>query len=244
MGIPDSDFANDQRLQAAARPVHTRCRRFEYPKGVIPVGWPIAGESARTTYPVPMAYLRFGFVAVNAIAFICIVALSLRAVSRESSTRVRRLWLLVSLVSGALVIGSIQRLVLQATILGWMPGVTTVSVVEDWQLLQSMIVVVLAIAAFLTIKKLASTMAATERIAGSILDGVGHVDVESLDLTRREREVLSAIGAGLLTDNELADELHISANTVQTHVKHLLRKTGLNRRQDLIAIAYLVDSRA
>lgn len=191
-----------------------------------------------------MAYLRFGLVAVNTLAFLLIVLFSVRAARRESSRRVRRLWLLVSLVSGALVIGSVQRLVLQATVLGWMPGTDTVSVVEDWQTLQSLIVVVLAVAAFLTIKQLASTIAASERIAGSILDRVGHVDVESLDLTRREREVLSAIGAGLLTDNELSEELHISANTVQTHVKRLLRKSGLNRRQDLIAVAYLVDTTA
>lgn len=191
-----------------------------------------------------MAYLRFGLVAVNTMAFFVIVVFSVRAAGREPSTRVRRLWLLVSLVSGALVIGSVQRLVLQATVLGWMPGTDTVSVVEDWQTLQSLIVVVLAVAAFLTIKQLATTMAASERIAGSILDRVGHVHVETLDLTQREREVLSAIGGGLLTDSELAEELHISVNTVQTHIKRLLRKTGLNRRQDLIAVAYLVETTA
>lgn len=191
-----------------------------------------------------MAYLRFGLVAVNTLAFVTIAILSVRAMSQESSNRVRRLWLLVSLVSGALVIGSIQRLVLQATVMGWLPGTDTVSVVEEWQLLQSSIVVVLAIAAFLTIRQLASTMAASERIAGSILDRVGHVDVSTLDLTRRETEVLSAIGSGLLTDSELAEELHISVNTVQTHVKRLLRKTDLNRRQDLMAIAYLVETTA
>lgn len=203
--------------------------------------WPTDGGKP---YPVAMAYLRFGLVAVNTLAFFLILVLSMRAAGRESSTRVRRLWLLVSLISGALVIGSVQRLVLQATVLGWTPGTDTVSVVEDWQILQSLIVVILAVAAFLTIKQLASTMAASERIAGSILDRVGHVDVEALDLTQREREVLSAIGAGLLTDSELAEELHISVNTVQTHVKRLLRKSGLNRRQDLIAVAYLVDTTA
>lgn len=189
-----------------------------------------------------MAFLRFGLVAVNTLAFLSILILSVRAVGRERSMRVRRLWLLVSLISGALVVGSLQRLILQSTVLGWLPGTDTVSVVEDWQMLQSLIVIVLAAAAFLTIKQLASTMAASERIAGSILDRVSHVEVETLDLTQREREVLAAIGAGLLTDSELAEELHISANTVQTHVKRLLRKTALNRRQDLMAVAFLVDT--
>ncbi len=202
-------------------------------------GWP--GAAAKP-YPVGMAFLRFGLVAVNTLAFLSILILSVRAVGRERSMRVRRLWLLVSLISGALVVGSLQRLILQSTVLGWLPGTDTVSVVEDWQMLQSLIVIVLAAAAFLTIKQLASTMAASERIAGSILDRVSHVEVETLDLTQREREVLAAIGAGLLTDSELAEELHISANTVQTHVKRLLRKTALNRRQDLMAVAFLVDT--
>ena len=86
-------------------------------------------------------------------------------------------------------------------------------------------------------------MAASERIAGLILDRVAHVEIDGLDLTKREREVLTALGEGRLSDAELSAELHISDSTVQTHVKSLLRKSGLNRRQDLTAVAYLVDSR-
>lgn len=189
-----------------------------------------------------MAYLRFGLVGLNALAFVALLALSIRFMRREPSTRVRRLWLVVALISGALIVGSTQRLVLQGTMLGWLPGSATAGVVEGWQILQSLVVVTLALTAFAIVKKLADSMAAYERIAGSILDRVGHVDVVALALTRREEEVLSAIGTGLLTDAELAEELHISVNTVQTHVKRLLRKSGLNRRQDLIAVAFLFET--
>lgn len=189
-----------------------------------------------------MAYLRFGLVGLNALAFVALFALSIRFMRREPSTRVRRLWLVVALISGALIVGSTQRLVLQGTMLGWLPGSATAGVVEGWQILQSLVVVTLALTAFAIVKKLADSMAAYERIAGSILDRVGHVDVVALALTRREEEVLSAIGTGLLTDAELAEELHISVNTVQTHVKRLLRKSGLNRRQDLIAVAFLFET--
>ena len=189
-----------------------------------------------------MSYLRIGLVMVNAIAFVTLLVLSLRFQRREESARVRRLWLIVALASAALVVGSVQRLVLQATTLTWISDSTRFSVLEQWQVFQSLAVAVIAIAAFVTLKNLAGSMAVSERIARSILDRVGHVDPERLDLTRREKEVLATIGQGLVTDAELSNALHISTSTVQTHVKRLLRKTGLNRRQDLLAVAYLVET--
>lgn len=188
-----------------------------------------------------MSYLRFGLVAFNTLTFVALLILSIRFLGREPSPRMRRLWIIVALASGALIAGSVQRLTLQAISLGWLPTLTTADVLENWQVLQSLVVVALAVAAFTTVKRLARSMTASEKIASSILDRVGHVDIENLDLTTREWEVLAAIGTGLLTDSELGEALHISANTVQTHIKRLLRKTGLNRRQDLIAVAHLVD---
>lgn len=146
------------------------------------------------------------------------------------------------MVSAALVLGSVQRAVLQASALDWIPDSVGATALEEWQTVQSLAAATLAIAAFFSMKKLADSMAVSERIAGSILDRVGHVEPENLNLTRREMEVLATIGQGLVTDAELSDALHISPATVQTHVKRLLRKTGLNRRQDLLAVAYLVDS--
>lgn len=181
-------------------------------------------------------------VAANALAFIVLFALSIRFMRQERSKRVRNLWMVVALVTGALVVGATQRLALQGSTLGLLPGSVTADVVEGWQLVQSLVVLTLVLMAFGSVRRLAASMAASERIAGSILDRVGHIDVGVLDLTRREEEVLSAIGSGLLTDAELAKELHISANTVQTHVKRLLRKTSLNRRQDLMAVSYLRES--
>ena len=189
-----------------------------------------------------MGYTRFGLVAVNALAFATLMVMAIRFMQRERSSRVRRVWLVVALAAGALVIGALQRIALQAALLGWLPGTETIDVLENWQVLQSLVVIALAIGVFLTVKRVADSMAATERIAGSILDRVRHVEVSNLDLTDREKEVLAAIGSGLLTDAELAQALHISVNTVQTHVKRLLRKSGLNRRQDLIGVAYLVES--
>lgn len=188
-----------------------------------------------------MDYVRFSLVAINSVLFVALLGWSIALWRREPSQRTRLLWLTVALVSGALVVGAAQRLLLQASLLGWIKGSTTESVLMDWQLVQSVIVAALAITAFVSVRRVAASMTVAERIAGSILDRVGHVDAASLGLSKREHEVLALIGSGCITDAELSESLVISSSTVQTHVKSLLRKTGLKSRQDLIAVAFLVD---
>lgn len=57
------------------------------------------------------------------------------------------------------------------------------------------------------------------------------------DLTDREREVLELIARGL-SNQELAEELFIAANTVKTHIKRILAKLGARDRAQAIVIAY------
>jgi DNA-binding NarL/FixJ family response regulator len=56
-------------------------------------------------------------------------------------------------------------------------------------------------------------------------------------LTRREAEVLAEIAAGL-SNGEIAAKLFISDTTVKTHVNHLLVKTGMRDRAQLVVYAY------
>jgi two-component system response regulator NreC len=55
-------------------------------------------------------------------------------------------------------------------------------------------------------------------------------------LTPREREVLKLIAAGK-TSREIAEELVLSINTVQTHRLHLMEKLNLHNRTELIKYA-------
>jgi len=61
------------------------------------------------------------------------------------------------------------------------------------------------------------------------------------ELTSREREVLSLIGAGY-SNREIADELVIGWGTVKNHVHNILKKLATNSRHEAAAI-YRVHAR-
>ncbi len=55
-------------------------------------------------------------------------------------------------------------------------------------------------------------------------------------LTEREREVLQHVARGY-TYRQIGDQLHIAPKTVENHVRNILDKLHLNRRQELIRYA-------
>jgi DNA-binding NarL/FixJ family response regulator len=64
------------------------------------------------------------------------------------------------------------------------------------------------------------------------------VSTEILDvLTGREREVFSLVAKGM-SNQELADALHMSAATAKTHVSRILMKLDARDRAQLVVMAY------
>ena len=60
--------------------------------------------------------------------------------------------------------------------------------------------------------------------------------VDAVAVSQRERDVLRLVSAGM-RNQDVADQLGISANTVKFHVSNLLRKTGARTRSELGALA-------
>ncbi|SIT05862.1 MULTISPECIES: response regulator transcription factor [Alicyclobacillus] len=56
-------------------------------------------------------------------------------------------------------------------------------------------------------------------------------------LSPREMEVLVLLAQGY-TNREVADALHISVKTVETHRQHIMRRLGLKSRAELVRYAY------
>jgi PAS domain S-box-containing protein len=59
---------------------------------------------------------------------------------------------------------------------------------------------------------------------------------DAVDLSGREREVIEMIARGL-SGPEIAEELHLAHNTVRTHVRNSMAKTGARSRAHLVAMS-------
>jgi len=78
-------------------------------------------------------------------------------------------------------------------------------------------------------RRLIEQLAALPNPASSIVEEDG--------LTDREREVLVDVSNGL-SNQEIADHLHMGYGTVKTHVSHLLAKLDCRDRAQLVMRAY------
>lgn len=61
-------------------------------------------------------------------------------------------------------------------------------------------------------------------------------EMELLDLTRRESEVLDLLSTGL-SNGEIGQRLHLSPRTIEKYVSSLLRKTDTSNRAELVRFA-------
>ena len=57
-----------------------------------------------------------------------------------------------------------------------------------------------------------------------------------LNLTPRQAQVLELLERGRST-SQIAEDLHLSTETVRNHIRHVLRATGAHSRLEAVAIA-------
>lgn len=69
-------------------------------------------------------------------------------------------------------------------------------------------------------------------------DNIFNIDVSDIDISKREREILSLIAEGY-TNQEIADKLFTSKRTVEGHRQSLIEKTGTRNTAALIRYAII-----
>lgn len=168
-----------------------------------------------------------------------VVAAQAFRIARRIETRFARLQAtIVILLCAAGVVASLQDIGVQATRLGWVSeevGSWFVGRVHALIVVTGLFVIVpvLVILRKLTVE-FAQSESVTDALVNRLPDGV---TMESAGLTPREIEVVTAIAAGKVSDQQLADHLFISASTAATHVRNIMKKTDIKRRTDLTLLA-------
>lgn len=82
------------------------------------------------------------------------------------------------------------------------------------------------------IQEIMDRVMAGERVYPGAAPGVLFGKIKRSDLTERELEVLRELTASL-TNDEIAEKLNISANTVKRHLQNIMEKTGFTNRLEL-----------
>jgi DNA-binding NarL/FixJ family response regulator len=83
-----------------------------------------------------------------------------------------------------------------------------------------------------------------ERVVGVFGLLEGPLDGPALPLphlTPRQSEVLRLLEQGRSTQ-QIADELHLSTETVRNHIRHLFRALDVNSRLEAVAVAHQLGS--
>ncbi|MGH8946324.1 MAG: response regulator transcription factor [Acidimicrobiia bacterium] len=181
-----------------------------------------------------MSVAIFTLISINSMLFALLGLHSFRLGRRSESPYLGALAGVVTFACAAFVLGALQRLAVQAVAAGWLPDVGLEEITTQWQLLQSLAAFAIAIAGFWVITRTMGSVRISGQVAALLAGKLPDVDLDSCGLTPREREIVEVIGSGVLSDKEIADALYIAPSTAATHVKRILRKTGLTSRRDLL----------
>ncbi|MDH3754707.1 MAG: LuxR C-terminal-related transcriptional regulator [Acidimicrobiia bacterium] len=169
---------------------------------------------------------------------VMIAVRSLKLMNRIRTRFARLQATMVALLCAAGVVASVQDIGFQATELGWISESVGRHFVGRVQ--AALVVGGLAVLApvMWILRKLTAEFAVHEALADSLVNRLpAGLTAESAGLTPREIEVVSAIGDGSVSDREIAEKLTVSPATAATHVRNIMRKTGIKRRGDLALLA-------
>lgn len=176
----------------------------------------------------------FTTIAINATLFAGLSLWAWHSWRLEESPRIRVLAGALAAVAAAFVIGAITRLVGVGVLLGWFDGRLGSFFLSEWHLVQSLGATAFGLIGILVIRRHASSLKSADRIASAVSDKLlNGSSLMDYGFTNREIEVLRAIAEEHISDAEIAEILFIAPATAGTHVKNILKKTGVRSRREL-----------
>lgn len=184
-----------------------------------------------------MAEVILGIVFLNIVLFGGLAAWGTRQAVREKSPRIRPLiWALVA-VAGAFVLSSLTRVVSILIARGVIPGALTDFLGSGWVLIQALGATGIGVYAMVVIRRSGTQLRRADRAVSLLTDRLfDGVSLEDFGFTEREYEVLEIIAGGTLSDQEISEVLFISPATAATHVRNILRKSGIRSRRELVLL--------
>lgn len=200
-------------------------------------------HSIRTGQYGSMDFLLLILGIVNGVLFAVLGVQSWRLGRRIASPRARTQAHILVLVCTAFVLASTLRIGLQLVEVGALSE-STREVVLTWvQFITGAGALLVIVPALWMLRRLTAVFAKTDQFVTVLTDKVTlDSSVSDAGLTARELEVLEHVAEGTLSDAELAQALYISPSTAATHVRNIMKKTGVRRRHELMLLA--VDNRA
>jgi DNA-binding CsgD family transcriptional regulator len=178
--------------------------------------------------------LLFSVITTNLALFAGLGLWAWRYRRREVSPRIRVLAGALVVVSIAFVLGAITRLVSVAVRLEWLGGRVADFIVSEWHLIQSLAATVVGVIAIVVVRRHAASLKTADRIATAVSDRLLEGgSLSEFGFTNREIEVLQAISDGNISDADIAETLFIAPATAATHIKNILKKTGVRSRREL-----------
>lgn len=186
------------------------------------------------------AFLLAATIVTNLVlAVIAVKTLRLGTAIRTRFARLQALIVVLLCVAG--LVASIEDIGFHLIRLGWLPESIGGRFLDVVQGLLVMGGLVLLGPILVILRRLTKEFARTEGVAEILVDRLpAGLSLETAGLTKRELEVVSVVGKGRVSDREIADELTISPATAATHLRNIMRKTGIKRRGDLALL--LLDS--
>lgn len=170
------------------------------------------------------------------LLLIAVRMLGLAGVIRTRFARLQALIVVFLCLAG--IVASIQDIGFHAIRLGWLTvdvGGRLLNVIQGLLVVGGLALLVPTLVA---LRRLTVEFARSEAITDSFVDRLPDgLSIETAGLTKRETEVVELVGSGQLSDQEIAEALVISPATAATHIRNIMRKTGVKRRADLALLA-------